>query len=91
MTLCEPLADKKKYARVPLSLNYLFLTGYVDKCIDKKKGDDAIIALWLLSSLFQLSLGDEQCEVTRNGYESKELVYLVHIHCQVRNTSHLNA
>ncbi|CAF87598.1 unnamed protein product, partial [Tetraodon nigroviridis] len=31
-----------------------------------------------------LSLGDEQCEATRNGYESKELVYLVHIHCQVR-------
>lgn len=41
-------------------------------------------------SVFQLSLGDEHCEVTRNGYESKELVYLVDIHCQVRNTSHLN-
>uniref|UniRef100_A0A665THN3 Rho GTPase-activating protein 32 n=2 Tax=Echeneis naucrates TaxID=173247 RepID=A0A665THN3_ECHNA len=33
----------------------------------------------------QLSLGDEQCEVTRNGYESKELVYLVHIYCQGRS------
>ncbi|XP_011609344.2 rho GTPase-activating protein 32 isoform X2 [Takifugu rubripes] len=33
----------------------------------------------------QLSLGDEQCEVTRNSYESKELVYLVHIHCQGRS------
>ncbi|KAM4547012.1 rho GTPase-activating protein 32 isoform 1-T1 [Fundulus diaphanus] len=33
----------------------------------------------------QLSLGDEQCEVTRNGYESKELVYLVHIFCQGRS------
>ena len=33
---------------------------------------------------FQLTLGDEQCEVTRNGYETKELVYLVHIYCQVR-------
>ncbi|KAF3841402.1 hypothetical protein F7725_007264 [Dissostichus mawsoni] len=32
-----------------------------------------------------LSLGDEQCEVTRNGYESKELVYLVHIFCQGRS------
>lgn len=35
----------------------------------------------------QLSLADEQCEVTRNGYESKELVYLVQIYCQVRGTS----
>lgn len=35
-------------------------------------------------SVFQLTLGDEQCEVTRNGCESKELVYLVHIYCQVR-------
>uniref|UniRef100_A0A7N5ZT91 Rho GTPase-activating protein 32 n=1 Tax=Anabas testudineus TaxID=64144 RepID=A0A7N5ZT91_ANATE len=33
----------------------------------------------------QLSLEDEQCEVTRNGYESKELVYLVHIYCQGRS------
>ncbi|KAK5620286.1 hypothetical protein CRENBAI_025987 [Crenichthys baileyi] len=33
----------------------------------------------------QLSLGDEQFEVTRNGYESKELVYLVHIYCQCRS------
>uniref|UniRef100_A0A3P8WJI4 Rho GTPase-activating protein 32 n=1 Tax=Cynoglossus semilaevis TaxID=244447 RepID=A0A3P8WJI4_CYNSE len=33
----------------------------------------------------QLSLGDEQCEVTRNGYESKEPVYLVHIYCQGRS------
>ncbi|XP_034745503.1 rho GTPase-activating protein 32 isoform X3 [Etheostoma cragini] len=33
----------------------------------------------------QLSLGDEQCEVTRNGYESKELVYLVNIYCQGRS------
>ncbi|KAM3868729.1 rho GTPase-activating protein 32 [Diretmus argenteus] len=33
----------------------------------------------------QLSLGDEQCEVTRNGYESKELVYLVQIYCQGRS------
>ncbi|XP_056296558.1 rho GTPase-activating protein 32 isoform X2 [Pseudoliparis swirei] len=33
----------------------------------------------------QLSLGDEQYEVTRNGYESKELVYLVHIYCQGRS------
>ncbi|XP_042354713.1 rho GTPase-activating protein 32 isoform X2 [Plectropomus leopardus] len=33
----------------------------------------------------QLSLGDEQCEVTRNGCESKELVYLVHIYCQGRS------
>ncbi|XP_036066628.1 rho GTPase-activating protein 32 isoform X2 [Oryzias melastigma] len=33
----------------------------------------------------QLSLGDEQCEVTRNGHESKELVYLVHIYCQGRS------
>lgn len=47
--------------------------------------------LWLIPfTVFQLSLGDEQCEVTRNGYESKELVYLVHIHCQVRNASHLS-
>nr|XP_020469159.1 rho GTPase-activating protein 32-like isoform X2 [Monopterus albus] len=33
----------------------------------------------------QLSLGDEQCEVTRNSYESKDLVYLVHIYCQGRS------
>ncbi|XP_029030079.1 rho GTPase-activating protein 32 isoform X2 [Betta splendens] len=33
----------------------------------------------------QLTLGDEQCEVTRNGYECKELVYLVHIYCQGRS------
>ncbi|XP_077360221.1 rho GTPase-activating protein 32 isoform X3 [Festucalex cinctus] len=33
----------------------------------------------------QLSLGDEQSEVTRNGHESKELVYLVHIYCQGRS------
>ncbi|XP_076607226.1 rho GTPase-activating protein 32 isoform X2 [Chaetodon auriga] len=33
----------------------------------------------------QLTLGDEQCEVTRNGFESKELVYLVHIYCQGRS------
>ncbi|XP_015238385.1 PREDICTED: rho GTPase-activating protein 32 isoform X2 [Cyprinodon variegatus] len=33
----------------------------------------------------QLSLGDEQSEVTRNGSESKELVYLVHIYCQGRS------
>ncbi|CAL8267026.1 unnamed protein product [Merluccius merluccius] len=33
----------------------------------------------------QLSLADEQCEVTRNGYESKELVYLVQIYCQGRS------
>ncbi|KAM6907579.1 rho GTPase-activating protein 32 [Xenentodon cancila] len=33
----------------------------------------------------QLSLGDEQCEVTRNGFESKELVYLVNIYCQGRS------
>ncbi|KAG7517147.1 rho GTPase-activating protein 32 isoform X1 [Solea senegalensis] len=33
----------------------------------------------------QLSLGDEQSELTRNGYESKELVYLVHIYCQGRS------
>uniref|UniRef100_A0A3B5Q9B8 Rho GTPase-activating protein 32 n=1 Tax=Xiphophorus maculatus TaxID=8083 RepID=A0A3B5Q9B8_XIPMA len=33
----------------------------------------------------QLTLGDEQCEVTRNSYESKELVYLVHIYCQGRS------
>ncbi|XP_054611250.1 rho GTPase-activating protein 32 isoform X2 [Dunckerocampus dactyliophorus] len=33
----------------------------------------------------QLSLGDEQSEVTRNSHESKELVYLVHIHCQSRS------
>ncbi|KAM8898688.1 rho GTPase-activating protein 32 isoform 3-T4 [Spinachia spinachia] len=33
----------------------------------------------------QLSLGDEQCEVTRNGFESKELGYFVHIYCQGRS------
>ncbi|XP_061608272.1 rho GTPase-activating protein 32 isoform X3 [Phyllopteryx taeniolatus] len=33
----------------------------------------------------QLSLGDEQSEVTRNGQDSKELVYLVHIYCQGRS------
>ncbi|XP_037126358.1 rho GTPase-activating protein 32 isoform X3 [Syngnathus acus] len=33
----------------------------------------------------QLSLGDEQSEVTRNSQESKELVYLVHISCQGRS------
>ncbi|XP_061660423.1 rho GTPase-activating protein 32 isoform X2 [Syngnathoides biaculeatus] len=33
----------------------------------------------------QLSLGDEQSEVTRNSQESKELVYLVHIYCQGRS------
>ncbi|XP_077447997.1 rho GTPase-activating protein 32 isoform X2 [Stigmatopora argus] len=33
----------------------------------------------------QLSLGDEQSEVTRNSHESKELVYLVHIYCQGRS------
>nr|XP_057943637.1 rho GTPase-activating protein 32 isoform X3 [Doryrhamphus excisus] len=33
----------------------------------------------------QLSLGDEQSEVTRNSHESKELVYLVHIYCQSRS------
>lgn len=31
----------------------------------------------------QLTLADEQCEVTRNGLESKEPVYLVQIYCQV--------
>lgn len=31
----------------------------------------------------QLSLPEEQNEVTRNGCESKELVYLVQISCQV--------
>ena len=30
----------------------------------------------------QLSLSEEQNEVTKNGRESKELVYLVHIACQ---------
>ena len=30
----------------------------------------------------QLSLSEEQNEVTKNGCESKELVYLVHIACQ---------
>ncbi|KAM7374878.1 hypothetical protein PAMP_007512 [Pampus punctatissimus] len=34
---------------------------------------------------YKLTLGDEQCEVTRNGFESKELVYLVHIYCQGRS------
>ncbi|XP_068600209.1 LOW QUALITY PROTEIN: rho GTPase-activating protein 32 [Brachionichthys hirsutus] len=33
----------------------------------------------------QLSLGDEQCDVTRNESESKDLVYLVHIYCQGRS------
>ncbi|XP_077402567.1 rho GTPase-activating protein 32 isoform X3 [Vanacampus margaritifer] len=33
----------------------------------------------------QLSLDDEQSEGTRNGHESKELVYLVHIYCQGRS------
>ncbi|XP_061596635.1 rho GTPase-activating protein 32 isoform X3 [Cololabis saira] len=33
----------------------------------------------------QLSLGDEQNEITRNGFESKELVYLVNIYCQGRS------
>ncbi|CDQ59862.1 unnamed protein product [Oncorhynchus mykiss] len=36
-------------------------------------------------SVFQLSLADEQSEVTRNGFESKELQYLVQIYCQGRN------
>uniref|UniRef100_A0A3Q1F094 Rho GTPase activating protein 32 n=1 Tax=Acanthochromis polyacanthus TaxID=80966 RepID=A0A3Q1F094_9TELE len=39
----------------------------------------------LFLCVLQLTLGDEQCEVTRNGYESKELVYLVHIYCQGRS------
>lgn len=43
----------------------------------------------LVLCVFQLSLGDEQCEVSRNGYESKELVYLVHIYCQVRPRTEL--
>ncbi|KAI7795596.1 putative rho GTPase-activating protein 32, partial [Triplophysa rosa] len=33
----------------------------------------------------QLTLADEQCEVTRNGLESKEPVYLVQIYCQGRS------
>uniref|UniRef100_A0A673H054 Rho GTPase-activating protein 32 n=1 Tax=Sinocyclocheilus rhinocerous TaxID=307959 RepID=A0A673H054_9TELE len=33
----------------------------------------------------QLSLADEQTEVTRNGLESKEPVYLVQIYCQGRS------
>ncbi|GAA6105683.1 rho GTPase-activating protein 32 isoform X1 [Tachysurus ichikawai] len=33
----------------------------------------------------RLSLAEEQSEVTRNGLESKELVYLVHIYCQGRS------
>ncbi|XP_059398002.1 rho GTPase-activating protein 32-like isoform X2 [Carassius carassius] len=33
----------------------------------------------------QLTLADEQTEVTRNGLESKEPVYLVHIYCQGRS------
>uniref|UniRef100_A0A3P8YF49 Rho GTPase activating protein 32b n=1 Tax=Esox lucius TaxID=8010 RepID=A0A3P8YF49_ESOLU len=33
----------------------------------------------------QLALADEQSEVTRNGFESKELVYLVQIYCQGRS------
>uniref|UniRef100_A0A8C8GT66 Rho GTPase activating protein 32b n=1 Tax=Oncorhynchus tshawytscha TaxID=74940 RepID=A0A8C8GT66_ONCTS len=32
-----------------------------------------------------LSLADEQSEVTRNGFESKELQYLVQIYCQSRS------
>ncbi|XP_057676938.1 rho GTPase-activating protein 32 isoform X2 [Corythoichthys intestinalis] len=36
-------------------------------------------------NVIQLSLGDEQSEVTRNSHESKELVYLVHIYCQGRS------
>ena len=36
-----------------------------------------------LSSLPQLSLSEEQNDVTKNGCDSKELVYLVHIACQV--------
>ncbi|XP_066501175.1 rho GTPase-activating protein 32 isoform X2 [Hoplias malabaricus] len=33
----------------------------------------------------QLSLAEEQSEVTRNGLESRELVYLVQIYCQGRS------
>ncbi|KAI5622442.1 rho GTPase-activating protein 32 isoform X2 [Silurus asotus] len=33
----------------------------------------------------QLSLAEEQSEVSRNGLELKELVYLVHIYCQGRS------
>ncbi|XP_055035447.2 rho GTPase-activating protein 32 isoform X4 [Misgurnus anguillicaudatus] len=33
----------------------------------------------------QLTLADEQCDVTRNGLESKEPVYLVQIYCQGRS------
>ncbi|KAJ7996939.1 hypothetical protein DPEC_G00223710 [Dallia pectoralis] len=33
----------------------------------------------------QLSLADEHSDVTRNGFESKELVYLVQIYCQGRS------
>ncbi|XP_031427474.1 rho GTPase-activating protein 32 isoform X3 [Clupea harengus] len=33
----------------------------------------------------QLSLADEHSEITRNGLETKECVYLVQIHCQGRN------
>ncbi|KAK6322532.1 hypothetical protein J4Q44_G00073240 [Coregonus suidteri] len=33
----------------------------------------------------QLALADEQSEVTRNGFESKELQYLVQIYCQGRS------
>ncbi|XP_023823462.1 rho GTPase-activating protein 32-like isoform X1 [Salvelinus sp. IW2-2015] len=33
----------------------------------------------------QLALVDEQSEVTRNGFESKELQYLVQIYCQSRS------
>uniref|UniRef100_A0A4W5L344 PX domain-containing protein n=1 Tax=Hucho hucho TaxID=62062 RepID=A0A4W5L344_9TELE len=36
-------------------------------------------------SVFQLALADEQSEVTRNGFESKELQYLVQIYCQGRS------
>uniref|UniRef100_A0A8C8FRA1 Rho GTPase activating protein 32b n=1 Tax=Oncorhynchus tshawytscha TaxID=74940 RepID=A0A8C8FRA1_ONCTS len=42
-------------------------------------------SLPLSLSVFQLSLADEQSEVTRNGFESKELQYLVQIYCQGRN------
>lgn len=40
-------------------------------------------ALFSASPWLQLSLPEEQNEVTRNGCESKELVYLVQISCQV--------
>uniref|UniRef100_A0A673XZJ2 Rho GTPase activating protein 32 n=1 Tax=Salmo trutta TaxID=8032 RepID=A0A673XZJ2_SALTR len=41
--------------------------------------------LSLSLSVFQLALADEQSEVTRNGFESKELQYLVQIYCQSRS------